>query len=325
MAAGNLDLRGLPRRDGARRRRSRRGRGRIDLDPGRRGHGDHDRVAAGCQDGGEYGDRAGRPDDAHGHADRQRRSIRPETRRVAHRRRRRGPNGLPLLTDIATVHEASDSQPILIFEDAASTSVLAAVAVANEGDSAKLSDHARATVGPLPVVIQDRQVDDATMTVGSKVLRSDAARFSKLDIGATVTIERGPSSDHHRAGRRRHDGAAGGPGAADGRRRSGRRVAPGVGLHVTLLTGLQTAESGAEPVEIVFGPAVPSTSPTAATSTGGAGDAGHRRSPRQRRDPGRQRRYAVEPLPSGNAGAAGGGQARCSSTCASGPGKKIDS
>jgi hypothetical protein len=168
-----------------------------------------------------------------------------------------GPNGLPLLTDIATVHEASDGQQILILEDAASTSVPAAVAVANEGDSAKLSDHARATVGPLPVVIRDRQVDDATMTVGSKVLRSDAARFSKLDIGATVTIE---GAGHHRttieqvaddttvllaapALRTVVDGPA------DVWR-------PGSDCTSRLLTGLQTAESGTEPVEIVFGPGV---------------------------------------------------------------------
>jgi hypothetical protein len=105
-----------------------------------------------------------------------------------------GPNGLPLVTDIENVGEAADGTQVLTLADPASTEVTDGAAVANDGKRAKLGDHARASVGPLQIAIRDRQVADAAMTVGSKILRSDEARFSALDVGALVTIE---GAGHH--------------------------------------------------------------------------------------------------------------------------------
>ncbi len=61
-------------------------------------------------------------------------------------------------------------------------------AVLNQRDRALLSDHARATVGPVTVQLADREVTDAAMNVGSKVLRSATAAFSDLDLGTAVVI-----------------------------------------------------------------------------------------------------------------------------------------
>ena len=69
------------------------------------------------------------------------------------------------------------------------------------------------------------------MTVGSRILRSTAARFSTLDIDEPVTIE---GAGHHRT--TVEDLAddvtvvLAEPAQRTGDRRSGRRVAPGVGL-----------------------------------------------------------------------------------------------
>ena len=52
----------------------------------------------------------------------------------------------------------------------------------------RLSDHARATVGPLTVALDGRSVHDATMTAGSKVLTSDTAAFSAGDLTTPVVI-----------------------------------------------------------------------------------------------------------------------------------------
>jgi hypothetical protein len=52
----------------------------------------------------------------------------------------------------------------------------------------RLSDHARATVGPLTVVLAGRTVTDAAMTAGSKVLASDTAAFSSSDVTTPVVI-----------------------------------------------------------------------------------------------------------------------------------------
>jgi hypothetical protein len=105
-----------------------------------------------------------------------------------------GPNGQPLVTDIQNVGQVAGGKQVLTLADPASTMVTSAAAIANDGRRAKLSDHARASVGPVQIAIRNRQVADAAMTVGSKVLRSDAARFSKLDVGALVTIE---GAGHH--------------------------------------------------------------------------------------------------------------------------------
>jgi hypothetical protein len=59
-----------------------------------------------------------------------------------------GPNGLPHVTDIKDVGQVSGSTQVLILANPASTEVTNAAAVANDGGRAKLSDHARASVGP---------------------------------------------------------------------------------------------------------------------------------------------------------------------------------
>ena len=105
-----------------------------------------------------------------------------------------GPNGQPLVTDIKIVGQVSDGTQVLTLEDPAETEVIGGAAVANDGKRARLSDHARASVGPLQVAIGNRPVGDAAMTVGSKVLRSDEARFSALDVGTPVKIE---GAGHH--------------------------------------------------------------------------------------------------------------------------------
>ncbi len=169
-----------------------------------------------------------------------------------------GPGGLPLLTDISEVDPASGGKQDLFLAHAASTSVNPAGAVANDGVRAKLSDHARASVGPLRVTVGDREVEDATMIVGSKVLRSTEARFSKLDLDLPVTLE---GAGHHLttieqvtddttvvlaepAQRTVIDGPA------DVWR-------PESDSAPSLLTGLQGAVNpGTDPVEIVFGPGV---------------------------------------------------------------------
>lgn len=52
----------------------------------------------------------------------------------------------------------------------------------------RLSDHARANVGPLTVVLAGRTVTDAAMTAGSRVLISDTAEFSSSDVTTPVVI-----------------------------------------------------------------------------------------------------------------------------------------
>ena len=100
-----------------------------------------------------------------------------------------GPSGGPLVTDIEQVGKWSGGQQVLVLADSAATSIEDTTAFANDGSRAKLSDHARASVGPLSLAVNGRPVQDAVMIVGSKILRSAEARFSRLDIGASVTIE----------------------------------------------------------------------------------------------------------------------------------------
>ena len=110
-----------------------------------------------------------------------------------------GPGGSALLTDIMKVNPVdplTSATQVLVLADNAATTALDTTAVANDGSRARLSDHARASVGPLRLTVGGRLVEDATMTVGSRILRSTAARFSALDIGESVTIE---GAGHHRS------------------------------------------------------------------------------------------------------------------------------
>jgi hypothetical protein len=106
-----------------------------------------------------------------------------------------GPGGSALLTDIDEVSPVTDGTQVLVLADNAAATALDTTAVANDGIRARLSDHARASVGPLRLTVGGRVVEDATMTVGSRILRSTAARFSTLDIDEPVTIE---GAGHHR-------------------------------------------------------------------------------------------------------------------------------
>jgi hypothetical protein len=78
-----------------------------------------------------------------------------------------GPGGSALLTDIHEVKSVTNSTQVLALADNAATTVTDTTAVANDGIRARLSDHARASVGPLRVTVGGRLVEDATMTVGS--------------------------------------------------------------------------------------------------------------------------------------------------------------
>jgi hypothetical protein len=109
-----------------------------------------------------------------------------------------GPGGSALLTDIHKINPvtpATNDAQVLVLADNAATTVPNTTAVANDGVRARLSDHARASVGPLRLTVRGRLVEDATMTVGSRILRSIAARFSALDVDEPVTIE---GAGHHR-------------------------------------------------------------------------------------------------------------------------------
>jgi hypothetical protein len=63
-----------------------------------------------------------------------------------------------------------------------SASIQNTTAVLNGPGRVRLSDHARATVGPLTVQLAARIITDAEMTVGSDVLRSPTAPFSENDL-----------------------------------------------------------------------------------------------------------------------------------------------
>jgi hypothetical protein len=69
------------------------------------------------------------------------------------------------------------------------TGVSPTTATLNQPDRVRLSDDARATVGPVTVQLNDRTVNDALMTVGSNVLRSATANFSADDLPTPVTIQ----------------------------------------------------------------------------------------------------------------------------------------
>jgi hypothetical protein len=96
-----------------------------------------------------------------------------------------GPDGSRLVSDVDTV---IDPRTRLRLAHLASTSVQNTTAVLNERGRVRLSDHARATVGPLTVQLADRTITDAEMTVGSKVLRSQTAAFSERDLSTPVVI-----------------------------------------------------------------------------------------------------------------------------------------
>ena len=96
-----------------------------------------------------------------------------------------GAAGARLVTSVAEVLEPRTR---LRLADPAVTGVSPTTAILNEPGRVRLSDHARATVGPVTVHLKDRTVNDARMTVGSKVLRSATANFSADDLATPVTI-----------------------------------------------------------------------------------------------------------------------------------------
>jgi Right handed beta helix region len=96
-----------------------------------------------------------------------------------------GPGGITLLTDVVGVE---DGGLTLVLALPAATTVHGVRAVVNDPGLVLLSNHARATVGPVPVDLGNREVSDAAMIVGDRLLRSETAAFSSLDLLKTVTI-----------------------------------------------------------------------------------------------------------------------------------------
>jgi hypothetical protein len=97
-----------------------------------------------------------------------------------------GDDGNRLVTSVAEVLEPRSK---LRLAEPAVIGVSPTTATLNQPDRVLLSDHARATVGPVTVHLKDRTVNDALMIVGSKVLRSATASFSADDLATPVTIQ----------------------------------------------------------------------------------------------------------------------------------------
>jgi Right handed beta helix region len=96
-----------------------------------------------------------------------------------------GPGGQPLLTDVAKVID----QATLELVDAASTKVTGVLATLNRPDFVGLSNYARRSVANVRVDLKDRVINDAGMTLGSRGLTSQTAKFSVLDLNKKVTIQ----------------------------------------------------------------------------------------------------------------------------------------
>jgi hypothetical protein len=95
-----------------------------------------------------------------------------------------GPGGTMLVTDVLNVVDPTT----LELADPAGTAVLDAETILNDPGTIGLDDHARITVSNVTVDLEDRTIDDGTMTVGSSALESATAQFSSADIGKSVTI-----------------------------------------------------------------------------------------------------------------------------------------
>lgn len=96
-----------------------------------------------------------------------------------------GPGGQPLLTDVVKVRD----QATLELVDAASTQVTGVLATLNRPDFVGLSNYARRSVADVSVDLVDRVINDAGMTLGSRGLTSQTAKFSLLDLDKMVTIQ----------------------------------------------------------------------------------------------------------------------------------------
>jgi hypothetical protein len=101
-----------------------------------------------------------------------------------------GLGGARLVSDVGTV---VDPRTRIKLASLASTSIQNTTAVLNEPGRVRLSDHARATVGPLTVQLANRIITDAEKTVRSDVLRSPAAPFSENDLSTLVVLRRRPA------------------------------------------------------------------------------------------------------------------------------------
>ena len=95
-----------------------------------------------------------------------------------------GPEGKDLLTDVDQVVNLTTLQ--LSVE--ASTTVENVKATLNDPGSVGLSNHARQSVTDVTVDLEDRSIDDASMTIGGRGLVSETAKFSLLDLEKSVTI-----------------------------------------------------------------------------------------------------------------------------------------
>jgi|tagenome__1003787_1003787.scaffolds.fasta_scaffold20984098_6 hypothetical protein len=95
-----------------------------------------------------------------------------------------GPGGQPLLTDVANFIDPAT----LDLVDAASTQVTGVKATLNRADFVGLSNYARRSVADVSVDLVDRVINDAGMTLGSRGLTCQTAKFSLLDLGKMVTI-----------------------------------------------------------------------------------------------------------------------------------------
>ena len=80
-------------------------------------------------------------------------------------------------------------QATLDLVDAASTQVTGVKATLNRPDLVGLSNYARRSVADVSVDLMDRVINDAAMTLGSRGLTSQTAKFSLLDLDKTVTIQ----------------------------------------------------------------------------------------------------------------------------------------
>lgn len=96
-----------------------------------------------------------------------------------------GPAGQPLLTDVLEVVNPTT----LRLADAASTTMAGVKATLNRPDFVGLSNYARRSVTNVSVDLGNRLIDDARMTIGSRGLESQAAKFSLLDLDKVVTIQ----------------------------------------------------------------------------------------------------------------------------------------
>ncbi|PWU08495.1 MAG: hypothetical protein C5B51_07760, partial [Terriglobia bacterium] len=95
-----------------------------------------------------------------------------------------GPGGSTLLSDVVAVL----SQSSIRLADAASTTVINALAILNRPDRVALSDYARASTAGVTVDLGNRTIVDGAMIVGQRGLTSETAKFSSLDLGKSVTI-----------------------------------------------------------------------------------------------------------------------------------------